>query len=90
MVEEADDNSKHGKSWEIINKITGRKVSKQGMIKGSTKEERVANWFTHFKNLLGSKPDENVIEEDEEEIDQVLEGLNIDDEEFKMDEWKKR
>ena len=89
MVEKADDNSKHGKSWEIINKITGRKVSKQGMIKGSTKEERVANWFTHFKNLLGSKPDENAIEEDEEEIDRVLEGLNIDDEEFKMDEWKR-
>ena len=29
----------------------------EGQIKGDTQKERVANWFNHFRNLLGSAPE---------------------------------
>ena len=57
-VENADDRSKHGESWKLIDKITGRKNGKQGILKGKTKEERITNWYNHFKELLGKEPGE--------------------------------
>ena len=54
-VEDADEKSRHGESWKLINKITGRKDGKQGIIKGTSKE-RVQKWFTHFQSLLGERP----------------------------------
>ena len=54
------------------------------MIKGSSKEERVKNWFDHFKNLLGKTDDLN--ETEDEVIDKVLTGLNINDSKFTISE----
>ena len=42
--------------------------------------------YTHFKNLLGNPP--NVLEEDED-ISNILTGVNIDDGSFTMHELKK-
>ena len=50
-VENAHINCKHGKSWKLINKISGRLTTRKGQIKGSTQKERLDNWYTHFKNL---------------------------------------
>ena len=73
-VETAHANSKHGLSWRLINDITGKKAPAQGQLKGETQKDRVTNWYSHFKNLLGSPPD---ISDEDEEIAPILEGLNI-------------
>ena len=39
QVEMADNKTKHGESWQLINTITGRKSAKRGIIKGNMKEE---------------------------------------------------
>ena len=85
-VEEADEQSRHGESWKLINKITGRKDGKQGIIKGKTKEERVQKWYTHFQSLLGKDP---VRSEEEQEIDPVLQDLGIEDGNFTLEELLK-
>ena len=87
QVEEADDKSKHGESWKLINKITGRKVGKQGIVKGKSKEERLQKWFTHFQSLLGKDPVRTDTEE--AEIEPVLQGLLIEDGDFTLGELKK-
>ena len=92
-VENADNQRRHGESWKIINKITGRKTAKKSMIKGKTKEERVETWLNHFKTLLGKKDDDgdNKEEEEDEEMDleKVLNNLDIDDGLFSLSELQK-
>ena len=34
QVENADERSRHGESWKLINEISGRKKSQKGIIKG--------------------------------------------------------
>ena len=87
QVEEANEKSKHGESWKLINKITGRKEGKQGIVKGKSKEERIQKWYTHFKDLLGKDPVRTEAEEDE--IDPVLQGLLIEDGNFTIEELEK-
>ena len=53
-VEKAHINSKHGQSWKLINEITERNASKKGQLKGNTPNERLENWYNHFKCLLGN------------------------------------
>ena len=91
QVESADNQRRHGESWKIINKITGRKTAKKSMIKGKTKEERVETWFKHFKSLLGKKNDTDGSDEEEEEEDigKVLDNLDIDDGPFSQSELQK-
>ena len=55
-VEQADDKSKHGESWKLINKISGRKIGRQGILKGKTKEDRLKSWHKHFQTPLGKDP----------------------------------
>ena len=38
-VEEASERSRHKESWHLINSISGRKSTKQGIIKGSSRKE---------------------------------------------------
>ena len=54
-LKEADNRNSHGESWKLINLITGRKTKKQGILKGKSKEDRVKQWYNHFKNLLGKE-----------------------------------
>ena len=85
-VENAHSNCKHGLSWKIINEITGRKATVRGQLKGDTQQDRVRNWYDHFKNLLGSPPD---IESEDEEIAPILEDLNIKVGPFDQEEYQK-
>ena len=86
-VENAHANCKHGMSWKIINEITGRKSTVRGQLKGDTQQDRVRNWYDHFKNLLGSPPD---IENEDEEITPILEELNIKVGPFDQEEYRRQ
>ena len=83
-VEDADEKSRHGESWKLINNLTGRKTAKKGIIKGNSAEERIEKWYNHFKTLLGKEP---AIEGDLDEVQPVLQSLNISDEPFTMEEY---
>lgn len=84
-VEAADEKSKHKESWNVINEITGRKTTKQSIIKAKDKKDRINKWYTHFKDLLGKEP---VVEGGmETEITPVLQGMQISDEPFTAKEY---
>ena len=85
-VEEADEKSKHGRSWKLINEISGRKSAKTGIIKGATVKERLDKWYSHFKGLLGQEPE---VEGEMENIPPVLRALGIDDDPFTKEEYEK-
>ena len=74
-VENADDKSKHGERWRLINDISGRKTAKNGILKGKGREDRLKQWYEHFSNLLGSEP--TVTGDPDEDIPTVLEITNI-------------
>lgn len=84
-VETADTNSKHGQSWRLINEITGRKNTKQGILKGSSKEDRLKKWHDHFKALLGNEP---AITNPDEEVKTIFENLEIPTGPFTMEEYE--
>ena len=75
-VEEAHGNQQHSEAWRIINEISGRKKSKEGQVTGTSADERVSTWYSHFRHLLGSAPN---VENEEEDIPDILTNLNIDD-----------
>ncbi|CAH1250533.1 Hypp8867 [Branchiostoma lanceolatum] len=79
-------NCKHGQSWKLINDITNRKTTRKGQLEGSTQEERIENWYNHFKTLLGDPPS---ITEEDEEITTVFEDLGIRDGPFDQEEYEK-
>jgi hypothetical protein len=85
-VEMAHVNCKHGQSWKLINDITGRKSSMKGQLKGDTQQERVNNWYHHFKYLLGNPPN---IEGEDDEIEPVVQDLNINVGPFSVEEYEK-
>ena len=58
-IEQANKLSKHAASWKLINKITGRKLSKGYIIKARNKEDRLTIWYAYFKKLLGDKHEIN-------------------------------
>ena len=70
------------KAWQIVNKITNRKPSTTGKLKGKSPEERKQLWLKHFKNLLGN-PDTSPPPED---IPQIFSNLYILDTEFTLNE----
>ena len=71
-METADANSKHGQSWRLINEMAGRKTTKQGILKGTNKEDRLNKWHDYFKTLLGKNP---VITNPDEEVKPIFENL---------------
>ena len=84
-VEEAHVNCKHGESWSLINEITGRRSPAGGQLEGKSQQERVENWYNHFKNLLGSPPD---IDDEDEAIPTVFEKLNIKEGPFDNEKYR--
>jgi hypothetical protein len=66
--------------------MTGRKRAKEGHVSGNSPEERVDTWFTHFKKLLGET---HTVEDPDEEILNIFEDLDINDEPFTLDEFRK-
>ena len=85
-IEEADINSQYQLGWQLINEITGRRKSKRGMIKGSTQEERLKSWHTHFQQLLGNPPN---IGNEADEIPQIIQPLNMKIGAFDKEEYGK-
>ncbi len=76
-AENVDGLRKTKESWKIINEISGRRVAKRGIIKGTSREDRIKQWEKHFSGLLGNVPD--VAGSDNDHIQPVLEGININD-----------
>ena len=74
-VENANEISKHGESWRLINEISGRKAAKKGIIKGNGIEERLKKLYSYFSTLLGKVP--VVTGDPNEEIPIVLENISI-------------
>jgi hypothetical protein len=69
-----------------VNEITGKKRSKKGQVAGKRTEERVNTWFTHFQNLQGSPLQ---VEDLDEKIPNVIEGLEINDDLFTSEDFRK-
>ena len=86
-VERADEKSKHGESWKLINSLTGRKIGRQGDLKGKTKEDRLNSWHKHFQSLLGKDPVR--AEEESTEMDPVRQNIHVGDGNFTPEELKK-
>ena len=86
QVQHAHGAGRYGEAWKVINEVTGRKKAKEGQVAGSSPEERVATWFTHFQKLLGDAPS---VEDSEEDIPTVFSDLNIDDGPFTEEEYAK-
>ena len=72
----------HGEAWRVMNEISGRKKAKEGQVSGNSREERVTTWFTHFKKLPS-------VEDPDEEIPTIFENLDINDEPFTLEEFRK-
>ena len=85
-IEESFGAQQYGEAWRVVNEISGRKKAKEGQVSGDSPEERVETWFTHFKKLLGETPS---VEDPDEEIPNILEDLDINDEPFTLDEFRK-
>ena len=85
-IESSHGAQKYGEAWKTVNDITGRRRGKEGQVEGSSPEERVNTWFAHFKNLLGKPPE---VDDLEEEIPNILEGLEIKDTQFSLEEFRK-
>lgn len=90
-VEDANSKHQHALSWKLINQISGRKVTKKGIINGKSKEDRVKSWYNHFSQLLGKEP--NVLNSDKKDDDDVyphiFEDLTIETGPFVMEELQK-
>ena len=88
-VETADSRAQHAESWRLINQISGRKVSKKGILKGHSSKERVDSWYLHFSQLLGKEPDIPNDTTDDEILTVFNENdLNIKTGAFSMDEYQ--
>ena len=85
-IESTHGAQKYGEAWKVVNEVTGRKKTKEGQVSGNSPEERVTTWFTHFKNLLGNTPD---VEDPDEVIPTIFEDLDIKDDLFTLDEYRK-
>jgi hypothetical protein len=68
-------------AWNAINKITGRKVKKSGLINADSDDDRNKKWFEHFKNLLSATTHDNSTEQHVfncvEEFKSTSESYNI-------------
>ena len=85
-VEKADSERRHRECWKLINRITGRKSSRTGIIKAKSKEERISKWFNHFSNLLGKEP--IVTSDPLEEIPQIIQNVEVEDTPFTIEEYQ--
>ena len=85
-IEKSYGEQQYGEAWRVVNEVTGRKRSKEGQVAGTSPEERVATWFTHFKKLLGEPP---VVEDPDEDIPTIFSNLDIKDDIFTLDEFRR-
>ena len=69
-IENTMDGQRLREAWKIVNEPSGRKNAKDGHVAGESPEE------THCRKLLDNTPE---VEEPDETIPAVYEGLDIDD-----------
>ena len=55
-IKKAADNKKSAIAWQIVKKITGRKITNRSKIKAKYDKERIQKWKQHFSLLLGNNP----------------------------------
>ena len=77
-------NQQHSSAWKTINELSGKGSNPTPTIKGGTREKRLENWLSHFKNLLG-KPAPLSVGSSLPKV-QVSNRLNISTDEFKKAE----
>ena len=46
-------NSQHSAAWKTVSELSGKSSKPPTTLKGGSREKRLENWFSHFKNLLG-------------------------------------
>ena len=46
-------NQQHSAAWKTINELSGKGSNPTPTIKGGSRDKRLENWLSHFKNLLG-------------------------------------
>ena len=87
-IESAYGAMQYGEAWKAVNQMSGRKRAKEGQVSGSSPEERLTTWFTHFQKLLGEPP---AVEDPDEDIPNVYdcEELEINDEPFTISEFRR-
>ena len=85
-IEKSHGEQQYGEAWRVVNEVTGRKKSKEGQVAGTSPEERVSTWFTHFKKLLGEPPE---VDDPDEDIPAIFNNLNIKDDILTIDEFRK-
>ena len=79
-------NQQHSAAWKSINELSGKGSNPTTTIKGGSREKRLENWLSHFKNLLGkpaSIPDNSSLPKV-----QVSDSLNIPTGDFSIVELK--
>ena len=85
-IEQADRSMRYLESWSLINEIPGRKSSQTSQLNGNSDEDRVNQWYIHFRNLLGNSTEAT---DENEEILPVFEKLPINDDVFTPEEYSK-
>ena len=85
-IEQADRSMRYLESWSLINEISGRKSSQTSQLNGNSDEDRVNQWYIHFRNLLGNSTEAT---DENEELLPVFEKLPINDVVFTPEEYSK-
>ena len=85
-IEQADRSMRYLESWSLINDISDRKSSQTSQLNGNSDEDRVNQWYIHFRNLLGNSTEAT---DENEEILPVFENLPINDDVFTPEEYSK-
>ena len=86
VIEQADLGMRYLESWNLINDISGRKVTQSSQLNCNNAEDRVVLWYEHFRKLLGNSPE---VTDENEEIHPVFENLHIKDDIFTLYEYKR-
>ena len=86
VIEQADLGMRYIESLNLINEISGRKVTQSSQLNGNNAEDIVVLWYEHFRKLLGNSPE---VTDENEEIPPVFENLHITDDIFTLDEYKR-
>ena len=72
-------------SCNLINEISGRKVTQSSQLNGNKAEDIVVQWYENFRKLLRNSPK---VTDENEEIPSVFENLHIKFDIFTLDEYK--
>lgn len=77
-------NQRHSAAWKTVNELSGKGSKPATTLKGGSREKRLENWHSHFKNLLG-KP-ATLPENESLPRVQIHDSLNISTGEFTIAE----